>query len=61
MLVASESAVKNFNLKPLARIVSWAIAGVEPRIMGIGPVFASQKSIKKIRIVFKRHGYYRNQ
>lgn len=53
MLVASESAVKNFNLKPLARIVSWAIAGVEPRIMGIGPVFASQKALKRSGLSLK--------
>ena len=47
MLVASEDAVKNFGLKPLARIVSTAVAGVEPRIMGIGPVPASNKALKK--------------
>ncbi len=47
MMVASEAAVKNFNLKPLARIVSNGVAGVEPRIMGIGPVPASEKALKK--------------
>jgi acetyl-CoA acyltransferase len=47
VLVASENGVKNYNLKPLARIVSSAVAGVEPRIMGIGPVPASQKALKK--------------
>ena len=47
MLVASEEAVKRFGLKPLARIASSATAGVEPRIMGIGPVFASNKALKK--------------
>ena len=43
MFVAGEQAVKSQGLKPLARIVGWAVAGVEPRIMGIGPAPASQK------------------
>ncbi len=47
VLVASEDGLKNHSLKPLARIVSSAIVGVEPRIMGIGPVEASQKALKK--------------
>ncbi len=47
VIVASEEAVKQYDLKPLARIVSSAVVGVEPRIMGIGPVPASQKALKK--------------
>lgn len=47
MLVASEQGLKNHNLKPLARIVSSGVSGVEPRIMGIGPVFASQLALKR--------------
>ncbi len=47
VLVASEDAVKNQNLTPKARIISSAVVGVEPRIMGIGPVEASQKALKK--------------
>ncbi len=47
MLVASSDAVKQHGLKPMARIVSSAIAGVEPRIMGIGPVKASNKALSK--------------
>ena len=43
MLVASESAAKDHGLEPLARVVAWASAGVEPRIMGIGPAPASEK------------------
>jgi acetyl-CoA acyltransferase len=39
LLLGSEKAVKDYNAKPLARIVSAAVAGVEPRIMGIGPVY----------------------
>ena len=45
--LASEDAVKKYNLKPLARIVSSAVVGVEPRIMGIGPVPASINALKK--------------
>ncbi len=47
LLLMSEKAVKKYNKKPLARIVSSAIAGVEPRIMGIGPVYASEKALKR--------------
>jgi 3-oxoadipyl-CoA thiolase len=46
-IIASEDAVKKYNLKPLARIVSSAVVGVEPRIMGIGPVKASNKALEK--------------
>lgn len=46
-IIASEDAVKKYNLKPLARIVSSAVVGVEPRIMGIGPVEASKKALTK--------------
>ena len=47
LLIASEDAVKSNNFKPLARIVAGAVAGVEPRIMGIGPVFAAEKVLKR--------------
>jgi acetyl-CoA acetyltransferase family protein len=47
LLIASSEAIKANNLKPLARIVSAAVAGVEPRIMGIGPVYASEKALKR--------------
>ena len=46
-IIASEDAVKKYKLKPLARIVSSAVVGVEPRIMGIGPVEASNKALEK--------------
>ncbi|WP_338731279.1 3-oxoadipyl-CoA thiolase [Mangrovimonas cancribranchiae] len=46
-IIASEEAVKKYNLKPMARIVSSAVVGVEPRIMGIGPVEASNKALAK--------------
>lgn len=47
VIIASEDAVKQYNLKPLARIVASAVVGVEPRIMGIGPVKATEKALKK--------------
>ena len=47
MLLASEDAVKKYNLKPTAKIVSSAVVGVEPRIMGIGPVKASEKALAR--------------
>ncbi len=47
LLIASEDAVIKNGLKPLARIVGAAVAGVEPRIMGIGPVYASQKVLQR--------------
>lgn len=49
-LIASEEAVKKYNLKPLARIVASAVAGVEPRIMGIGPVVATKKVLQKANL-----------
>jgi len=47
LILGSDQAVKQYQLNPLARIVSSAVVGVEPRIMGIGPVGASQKALKK--------------
>ena len=47
LLIGSEDAITKNNLTPLARIVSSAIAGVEPKIMGIGPVKASEKALKR--------------
>jgi acetyl-CoA C-acetyltransferase len=45
VLVASEAAVKKYNLTPIAKIVSHAMCGVEPSIMGTGPVPASKKAL----------------
>ena len=47
MLLASDKGVKENNLTPMAKIVSSAVVGVEPKIMGIGPVEASNKALKK--------------
>ena len=50
MLLASNKAVKKYDLKPLAKIISSSVVGVEPRIMGIGPVEASKKALKKANL-----------
>ncbi len=47
MLLASEEAIKKYNLVPMAKIVSMAVAGVDPSIMGIGPVPATQKALQR--------------
>lgn len=47
LYVLSGQAVKNYNITPLARIVSSAVVGVEPRIMGIGPVLATKNALAK--------------
>lgn len=47
MYIVSETALKQYNLQPKARIVSSAVVGVEPRIMGIGPVDATKKALLK--------------
>lgn len=43
LLIASESAARDQGLEPIARVIAWAVAGVEPRIMGIAPAPASEK------------------
>ena len=47
VMVMSEDMVKELNLEPIARLVNYAAAGVEPRIMGIGPVKAIPKALKQ--------------
>jgi len=47
LLLASEEAVKKYSLTPMAKIVSMAVAGVEPAIMGIGPVPATKKALQR--------------
>jgi len=47
LLIASDEGIKTHNLKPLARIISSGVSGVEPRIMGIGPVYASELALKR--------------
>lgn len=47
LLVVSEKALKQYNLTPIARVASYAVAGVEPSIMGIGPIPATRKALKR--------------
>lgn len=50
ILMANEDAVNRFNLKPLAKVLSVAVAGVDPAIMGIGPVPATRKALKRANL-----------
>jgi len=50
LLIASEKAIKQFNLKPKAKILGMEVAGVLPRIMGMGPVPATQKLLKRLNL-----------
>jgi 3-oxoadipyl-CoA thiolase len=50
MLLASEEAMKKFNLQPLAKVVSMAVAGVDPAIMGMGPVPATKKALQRANL-----------
>ncbi|GEN75184.1 3-oxoadipyl-CoA thiolase [Chryseobacterium hagamense] len=50
LILASEEAVQKYGLQPIARILGSAVAGVEPRIMGIGPVEAAQKVLKRLNL-----------
>ncbi len=56
LILAGEETVKKFNLKPMARIVSKAVAGVDPAIMGIGPVPATQKALKRAGLAMQDIG-----
>ena len=47
IVLASGEAVKKYNLKPMAKLVSWGQGGVDPKIMGVGPVVASRNAMKK--------------
>lgn len=53
ILLASEDAIKKYNLVPKARIISSGVAGVEPRIMGIGPVEATNMALKRAGLTMK--------
>lgn len=50
LILASEEAVQKYGLQPIAKILGSAVAGVEPRIMGIGPVEATQKLLKRLNL-----------
>jgi acetyl-CoA acyltransferase len=47
VMVMSEKMIKELNLEPIARLISYAVVGVEPRIMGVGPIDAIPKAIKQ--------------
>jgi len=53
VLLASEEALKKYNLTPMARIVSMGVAGVDPAVMGIGPVPATQKALQRAGLTAK--------
>ena len=53
LLLASEAAVKKYHLNPLARVVTGTVVGVEPRIMGLGPVDAVNKLLAKTKLTWK--------
>lgn len=53
LLLASEKGVEQYNAKPLAKIIAWAVVGVEPRIMGIGPIEATNKALAKAKLTMK--------
>ncbi|MFZ9051954.1 MAG: 3-oxoadipyl-CoA thiolase [Woeseiaceae bacterium] len=54
LLLATEAAAKTHGLEPLARVIAWAVAGVEPRIMGIGPVPAAEKVLASTRMTIEQ-------
>jgi acetyl-CoA acyltransferase len=47
VMVMSEKMIKELNLEPIARLISYAVVGIEPRIMGVGPIDAIPKAIKQ--------------
>lgn len=53
MIIASEEAVEKYGLKPIAKVKAMAIAGVDPAVMGIGPVPATQKALKRAGLEIK--------
>lgn len=53
LLLVSEEAVEAFNLKPMAKIISMAVAGVDPAVMGIAPVSATQKALQRANLTIK--------
>lgn len=50
VMVCSEKMVKEFNLKPIAKLISYSVVGVEPRIMGIGPMHAIPMALKQANL-----------
>ena len=59
VMVMSEEMVKELGLEPEARLVAYAAAGLEPRIMGMGPIYAIPKSIETGWFRIKRYRFDR--
>jgi acetyl-CoA C-acetyltransferase len=53
LLLASESALRTYNLTPIAKVVAMAVAGVDPAMMGIGPVPATQKVLQRAGLLLQ--------
>jgi acetyl-CoA C-acetyltransferase len=53
VLVASAEKARSLSVKPLGRLVSWATAGVEPKLMGLGPIPASQKALMRAKLTLE--------
>ncbi len=53
IVLASGEAVEKYGLKPMAKLVSWGHGGVDPKIMGVGPVPASREAMKKAGVTIK--------
>jgi 3-oxoadipyl-CoA thiolase len=53
LLIASEDAIRKYNLTPMARIVSYAVAGVDPSVMGVGPVPAVLKALSRAQLTMQ--------
>lgn len=58
VIIASEEAVKEHNFSPLARLVDYSVAGVDPMIMGIGPVYAIRKLLAKTGMKMEEIGLF---
>ena len=53
LVLASREAVEKYGLKPMAKLVSWGQGGVDPKVMGLGPVPASRQAMKKAGLTIK--------
>ena len=58
LLLMSAEKAKELGIKPLARYVTGAVAGLEPAVMGLGPIYASQKALKRVGLSTKDIGLY---
>ena len=61
VIVTKSATAEKLGLKPLSRVVSWAVVGVPPEIMGIGPVSAIPLALEKLRFEFQANGFDRDQ